>query len=78
MVGLTGVMERNQNVGAGLPGAAGPALDDRVGSQAGCSDLLKHAACGVHNEHQRRGLTDTEQPAIRKNIERNRPRVAAG
>lgn len=71
-------MEGNQNIGAGLSRFASPVLDDGVGSQTGCSDLLKHAACGVHDEHQRRGLTDTEQPAIRRNMKRNRSTVAAG
>lgn len=63
-VRLTGVVKGNQDVGAGLPGAAGPALDDGVGSQAGGSDLLKHASRGVHDKHQGRGLTNAEQPAV--------------
>lgn len=48
--------------GARLPGAAGSALDDGVGPEASSSDLLEHATCSVHDEHQCRDLPHAEEP----------------
>ena len=60
---LTGVMEGDQQVGAAGPPARGCAsLDDGEGPQARSGDLLKHAASGVDDEHQGRGLPHAEQP----------------
>lgn len=55
-------MERHQYIGARQPRVAGSALDDGVSPEASGSDLLKHAACGVHDKHQRRDLLHTEEP----------------
>lgn len=59
---LTWVMKGHKQKGARLPRAAGSALDDGVGSEASSSDLLKHAACGVYDKHQRRDLLHAEEP----------------
>lgn len=48
--------------GARLPRAAGLVLDDGVGPEASSSDLLEHATCGVHDEHQCRDLIHAEEP----------------
>lgn len=42
--------------------ALGSVLDDGVSSESSSGDLLKHAACGVHDEHQRRSLLHPEEP----------------
>jgi len=60
---LTGVMEGDQQVGAaGLPAGVCTSLDDGEGPQSRGGDLLKHAASGVDDKHQRRGLLHAEQP----------------
>lgn len=63
-------MKRDKNKSTPLPRAAGSALDDGVGSKASSSDLLKHAACSVHDKHQRRDLSHTEQSGKRNLGER--------
>ena len=60
---LTGVVEGNQQVGAGLPrGGLRASLDDGEGPQSRRVDLLKHAASGVDDKHQRGRLLHTKQP----------------
>lgn len=39
-----------------------PALDDGVSPESGGGDLLKHAACGVHDKHQSWSLPHAEEP----------------
>ena len=60
---LTGVVEGDQQVGAGLPGVGLRAsLDDGEGAQPRRVDLLEHAAGGVDDKHQGGGLLHAEQP----------------
>lgn len=62
MVTLTWVMKRHKHKDAWLLRAAGSVLDDGEGPEASSSDLLKHAACGVHDKHQCRDLLYAEEP----------------
>lgn len=56
-------MEGYKQKGAGLPRAVGSALDNGVRPEAGSGDLLKHAACSVHDKYQCRDMFHTEEPA---------------
>ncbi len=62
MCPLTWVMERHKHKDARLRRAAGLALNDGVSPESRSSDLLKHAACGVHDKHQCRDLLHAEEP----------------
>lgn len=61
-MGLTWVMEGHEEKGASLPRAVGPALNDGVGPEASGSDLLEHAARGVHDKDQGGDLLHAEEP----------------
>lgn len=55
-------MEGHKQKGARLLCSAGSALDDGVSPESGGGDLLKHAACGVHDKHQSWSLPHAEEP----------------
>lgn len=59
---MTWIVEGHQQEGARMLSVVGLALDDGVSSESSRSDLLEHAACGVHDEHQCRGLLHPEEP----------------
>lgn len=62
MNSLTWVMEGHKQKGSWAPGAACSALDDGVSADASSGDLLKHAACSVHDKDQCWNFLHTEQP----------------
>lgn len=71
--GCTWVIERYQYVGRGLLWCSSLTVNDVKGNSLSLSYVIAHAACGVNDKAEHRGVGKAHQPAVHERVRGNLP-----